>query len=304
MSGLNGYAHRAYAESLAEFGAPRHLPRCDGWVLERPIEGFPEHDAAGCYPLFSCRDWSQLRPDLDELGREAVSVAMVVDPFGEYDEADLRDCFGDVVLPFKQHFVIDLGAPAESFVSAHHRRNARKALREVGVEECAAPAAHLDDWVALYRVLTERHGIEGPAAFSRESFARQLRVPGVAAFRAVRDGETVGMLLWYVQGERAYYHLGAYSPRGYELRASFALFSRSIEEFARRGLRWLDLGGGAGVGGAAAGLSRFKEGWATGVRMAYFCGRIFDRARYEEIVRARGVPPTRYFPAYRLGEFR
>lgn len=305
MAATNGYAHPAYAESLAEFGTPRLLPRCGGWVLERGIEGSAERDAAGCYPLFSCRDWSQLRPDLDELGREALSVAMVVDPFGAYDEAGLKDCFGDVVLPFKQHFVTDLGAPPESFVSAHHRRNARKALREVSVEECAAPSDFLEDWVALYRVLTERHGITGVAAFSRESFARQLSVPGVAAFRAVHDGVTAGMLLWYVQGDRAYYHLGAYSPRGYELRASFALFSRSIEEFARRGLRWLSLGGGAGAGaGGDSGLGRFKEGWATGVRTAYFCGRIFDRAKYDEIVRAKGVPPTRYFPAYRLGEFR
>src|SRR5215213_8208057 len=113
----------------------------------------------------------------------------------------------------------------------------------------------------------------------------------------MRDGETVGMLLWYVQGDVAYYHLGAYSERGYELRASFALFQHAIEQFARRGLRWLNLGAGAGAAsGAESGLSRFKQGWATGTRTAYFCGRIFDEKKYQEILRARGVPATKYFP--------
>ena len=61
VADATGYAHPAYAESLAEFGVPRLLPRSGGWILERRIESFPDRDAAGCYPLFSCRDWSRLR---------------------------------------------------------------------------------------------------------------------------------------------------------------------------------------------------------------------------------------------------
>lgn len=34
---MSGYRDRAYAESLWEFGTPRHLPRCDGWLLGRGI---------------------------------------------------------------------------------------------------------------------------------------------------------------------------------------------------------------------------------------------------------------------------
>ncbi|HYH84642.1 MAG TPA: GNAT family N-acetyltransferase [Pyrinomonadaceae bacterium] len=300
----SGYLHPLYAGSLAEFGTPRLLPRSGGWVLERTVEGFDYRDAMGCYPVFCCRDWSQLRRDLDALEGELVSVAMVTDPFGGYDAESLKETFGDVVAPFKQHFVVDLKRRPETFVHAHHRRNARKALGALRVEECARPVDFLDEWDALYRVLVERHGVGGIAAFSRESFAAQLRVPGVAAFRAVRDGATEGMLLWYVQGDVAYYHLGAYSERGYELRASFALFSEAIEHFARRGLHWLNLGGGAGASGGESGLSRFKQGWATETLTAYFCGRVLDREKYEEVWRAKNVPPTNYFPAYRLGEFR
>jgi len=112
------------------------------------------------------------------------------------------------------------------------------------------------------------------------------------------------MLLWYVQGNRAYYHLGAYSPRGYELGASFALFDSAIRYFAGHELEWLNLGGSAGVTAGESGLDRFKRGWSTEVRPAYFCGRVLDRAKYAEILAARHLPATAYFPAYRAGEFR
>ena len=96
----------------------------------------------------------------------------------------------------------------------------------------------------------------------------------------------------------------AYSAAGYELRASFALFGYSIEYFAQHGIEWLDLGAGAGIGtDAKSGLNRFKQGWSTDTRTAYFCGRIFDQERYQEIIKAMNVGPTNYFPAYRAGEF-
>jgi hypothetical protein len=35
------------------------------------------------------------------------------------------------------------------------------------------------------------------------------------------------------------------------------------------------------------------------VRPAYFCGRIFDRQRYAELVAQSGQQHSAYFPAYR-----
>ena len=300
----SGYAHSDYAASLAEFGRPRRLPRSGGWILERSIPGYLERDAIGCYPLFSCLDWSQLRADLDDLRDELVSVVLVADPFGDYEIEYLKVCFTDLVLPFKQHFVTDLSRPPESFVDAHHLRNVRKALRTVIVEECRNPSEFLDEWTVLYSALIEKHGITGLTAFSRQAFAKQLVVPGMVAFRASHQGTTIGMLLWYVEGDVGYYHLGAYSEQGYKLQASFALFIRAMEEFARRGLRWLDLGAGPGLDKTSTdGLSRFKRGWSNETRTAYLCGRVFDRRRYEQIASAKGTKDTNYFPAYREGEF-
>ena len=300
---LAGYAHPGYAHSLAEFGTPRALPGCGGWILQRQIPRFPYHDGMGCYPIFTCQHWSELGSDVDALRGQLISLSLVTDPFGEYDVARLRRCF-DIVIHFKEHFVVALELERNAFVSSHHRRYARKALREVDVQSCPSPARFGDELAGLYTALTKKHGIKGMPAFSRTSLAKQLEVPGMVMFRAAYGGNAIGMTLWYVLGDLGYYHLGAYSETGYRLRASFALFWFAIEYFASNDLRWLNLGAGAGTAKKDSdGLTRFKQGWATGTRTAHFCGRVLDRQRYAEITNARGISRTDYFPAYRRGEF-
>jgi len=299
---MAGYQHAAYARSLAEFGEPLHLPRSDGWVLRRPIEGTGAFDAMGCYPLFSCGNWGGLCTDLDGLEPAPVSLVLVTDPFGTTGPEDLSRCF-QIVSAFKEHLVVDLAGKPDSFVSEHHRRNIRKAAARVEVERCADPALHAAEWTALYAELVARHRIRGIARFSAGSLEAQLRVPGLEMFRAVQAGTTVGLTLWYQQGSVAYYHLAAYTEPGYAAGASFALFDRAIRFFADRAA-WMNLGSAAGVEGAREdGLTRFKRGWATGSRTAYLAGKIFDPARYEAIVQARQVAPSSYFPLYRMGEF-
>ncbi|UCD49842.1 MAG: hypothetical protein JSW27_20220, partial [Phycisphaerales bacterium] len=117
---VTGHAHPSYAEALAEFGRPRELPRCGGWVLERSIPGSSHRDAMGCYPLFGCQDWSGLREDVDALDGELVSLSMVLDPFGGYELAELERTF-DFVRPFKEHVVIGLQGLWETQISRHHR---------------------------------------------------------------------------------------------------------------------------------------------------------------------------------------
>lgn len=294
MRSSGGYASPLYAGSLAEFGTPRPLHRSGGWTLEREIPGTPHRDAMGPYPLFVCENWSALHEDLDEVDEDLVSLTIVTDPFGDYDESLLDRDF-DLVIPFKEHFVADLEAPT---VSKHHRYYARKALEKVNVEECEEPLRFLDEWTTLYAGLTKRHNLSGIKAFSREAFTRQLQVPGLVMLRAVSGKETVGLHLWYLSGEVAYSHLAASSERGYELMSAYALHRFALKRFAGR-VRWLDLGAGAGAGGEGGGLDRFKRGWSTGTRTAYLCGRVFDREVYKKLSQGR---ETGYFPAYRAGE--
>lgn len=301
---VSGYLHPAYAQSLSEFGEPVELPACKGWILTRPIPKVSLFDGMGPYPIFTCTNWSNLNKDLDWLESQLVSLSLVTDPFGYYTHQDLLHYFKDVARPFKEHYVIDLRQQPQDFVSPHHQRNARKALQRVNIDACENPIQFLDEWCSLYDNLIERHNIKGMTRFSRASFAGQLSVPGMIAFRATVDEKIVGMLLWAVQNNRAYYHLGAYSPDGYELKASFALFWKLIGYFKNIGLDWLSLGAGAGLQvNENDGLSRFKRGWATGVRTAFFCGKIFDAEKYQEIAIAHKIKDTNYFPAYRADEF-
>jgi hypothetical protein len=78
---MTGYLHPGYAESLAEFGKPRPLPRCGGHLVAREIPNTDWMDAMGCYPLFYCRDWTRLREDLEGLCDRLVSEADP-DPIG------------------------------------------------------------------------------------------------------------------------------------------------------------------------------------------------------------------------------
>ena len=304
---MSGYLSAEYAASLAEFGTPRLLPRSAGWLLERDIPSGEARDAMGLYPRFCCRDVTQVSADLDTLAAEPsppVSVALVTDPFADWNDALLQACFPDRVLAFKSHFVVDLVQPLAEFITSHHRYYTRVALRSVRVEQVETPEALLDDWDRLYGHLAERHKLVGIKRFSRRAFAAQLAAPGLIAFRAVDGaGCVVGAQLWYVESDRAYNHLAAFSPEGYAAQASYALYDASLHYFQGRA-RWLDLGAGAGLDPAADdGLSRFKRGWSNATRPVYFCGRVLDRQRYDELVRRLHPEPTPYFPAYRAGEF-
>jgi len=298
-----GYQHPAYTLSLSEFGEPLELPASEGWLLKRIIPGTSQFDGMGSYPIFSCKNWSNLENDLDAIGNQLVSVSLVTDPFGDYTQQGLQGWFKDIAKPYKNHFVVDLHKNPEEFVSRHHQRNARHAMEKIEIEIIAEPVRILDDWVSLYEILINRHQIKGVAKFSRAAFSIQLTVPGIVAVKATFQNRIVGVLLWYVQGGIAYYHLGAYTPEGYQRKASFALFWRCIEYFSDVGVKWLSLGAGAGIRGTDDGLTRFKSGWATGTRIAYFCGRIFDHQKYNKIVDERQLLATEFFPAYRAGEF-
>jgi hypothetical protein len=298
-----GYMHPEYTQSLAEFGAPRLLPRCGGWVLERQIPGSPYRDAMGAYPLFACQDWSQLEADLEEIGKEWISLTLVSDPFGAYTMADLEQVFKDLLFPFKEHFVVDLHLPLNEIGGSRRRKHARRALRKVEIEVCQEPSQFIDTWLDLYSNLIEKHNIQGIRAFSRTAFTRQLNMPGTVVLRAVYEGETIGAQLYFTQGDVAHCHLGAVNDTGYEVGATYALDWYSFEYFSDK-VRWLNLGGGAGLSSNGTdGLSEYKRGWATDTRTAYLCGHIFNHAIYSELAKAKHISNYDYFPVYRKGEF-
>jgi len=301
-----GYEHPSYAASLSEFGSPMLLPLCQGWALMRRIPGSSQSDVLGTYPLFFCRDWSQLQEDVAALRDRAVSFAMVTDPFAK-PQVNLLSSSFDIVIPFKDHFIVELSRPLEYIVSKSHQETVRRARKKVTVSLCANPADRLAEWLRLFGYLVKRHQIGGIKAFSAEAFAQQLRIPGITVFEAreIATGELVGMEIWYLQNDVAYGHLAAFSERGYALRASYASKWQVLCYFSDKA-RYVNLGGKAGTDRkqeTVDGLTRFKQGWSTGTLKAYFCGKILDPASYAQLVRDKGAEGVRFFPSYRNGEF-
>jgi hypothetical protein len=296
-----GYASPLYAHSFSEFGQVLELRHANACLLKRQIGGTGLYDAASCYPLFCCADWTGLAEDLQEIRDQLVSVTVVTDPLGSGTKAAFSAAFNKV-LPYKDHFIVETALRPETFVSRSHREQARRALRKVQVDVCRDPAAHLDEWVDLFGVLTERHSISGMRRFSRRAFEEQLSVPGMVMFRATAAGSTVGLDLWYVQDGVAQGHLAAFSEAGYQLRASYATKWELINYFSDR-VDFINLGAGRSPD-ASDGLSQFKRGFSSGTRTSWLCGRVYDAGAYQELVMQ--IEPDRrnpaYFPAYRAAD--
>jgi hypothetical protein len=298
-----GYAGPAYPASLAHVGTPLPLPGSGGWCLLRTIGDDGDVDASAPYPFLVCHDWSRLADDLATLTatrapRPIVSVTAVTDPFAEVDPATLARAFPDLCREYKAHYIIDLAAGPPP-LDGHHRRNVRQGLRDTTVELTEPGGAWFEDWIRLYGHLVARHAITGPADFPASALRQQLEIPGMLAARAIHDGRVVGMTLWAIHEDRAYYHLGAYDETGYRVRAAYAMFAEVLSVLAARGIRRVGLGAGAGAHAASAGLERFKRGWATHTAPVMLGGRILDHTAYTQLCHARAADPAPYFPAYR-----
>lgn len=255
--------------------------------------------------MFFCSDWDPLIDDLRELDQEkVVAVFLVTEPFGNHNQRSLKECFPDKMIEFKDHFVADLDEPINDIISKHHRKKARRSLKDVEIEITSEPMDHLEDWIGLYDNLIRKRGIQDFRMFSHDSFKSQFSINGLDVIRASIDDETVGMQLWMNHGEHAYAHLSAYSDLGYERSASYAIRYFAIEHYKEMGLMKLDLGGTSGLSDSFdKGLMKFKEGWSNQREPVYFCGRILNKDQYELICKNRSIENTDYFPAYRKGEF-
>lgn len=299
MQDFLGYAHPQYALSLREFGEPRELPRCGGWILVQQIPGTPYKDAIGCYPLFSCKDWTKLHEDLEHVGSDLVSLALVIDPFSGVGPACLEKDF-DIVKPFKTHYLADLNYPLKSFVNKGHHKNARNSLKKMNVAVCSQPVQYLDEWMKLYENLISRHNINNISAFSRKYFDIQLKIPGTVMFIGKQKNNIIGASIVIIRDKVAYAHLSAYSSEGYKIRASYGIKWKCLTYLNEQNIRYLDIGGMAGTKeDPSDGLAQYKRGWSNEQRIVYLCGRVFDRKKYDYICQQYQIKNNDYFPAYR-----
>lgn len=288
-----GYASRAYAATLGHIGTPLTLPRSGVHLLARPIPGSDWFDLAAPYPLLRCTDWDAFATDLDALD-DHVSLVAVVDPFSTPAVEVLERVFPDLHRPWKDHAVVLDGARPTP--SAHHRRNLRRAT--VDVDEVVDVDGFAPDWCRLYAALGARHELSAPARFAERDLVDQLGLEDVRTWAARIDGVVVGAVVAVVDGDDAWYHLGAADPAGLDARAMYGLFDRMIADLVSDGIRRLDLGAGAGAGPSsdATGLDRFKRGWTEAVAPTWLVGRLLRADVCDQLTGGRPAP---FFPPYR-----
>lgn len=291
---LLGYRSAAYAAALPGFGSPLPWPEAGTHLLCRRIAGSARTDLAGVYPLFAAADWSAVVPALHSAWPgDPVTLTLVTDAFCPLPEAALSAAF-DRCSKLHDHHVIDLGQPLAP--SRHHRRKLRQA-RDVRIEAGPADRGLAAAWVALYAQLAARKDITDLRAFTPDSLAQQLAVPGAHLVTAWAADRLIGADLYYCDGPVAHAHLSAYAPEGYAQSVSYPMIVAAAEYFAGA-VRWIDLGGAPADGGG--GIAAFKRGWGGATRPSYLCGKVFDPAAYRAL---SGETDTAYFPAYRAGEF-
>jgi lipid II:glycine glycyltransferase (peptidoglycan interpeptide bridge formation enzyme) len=173
------------------------------------------------------------------------------------------------------------------------------------VEICLQPELYLHDWIRMYDHLIKKHNIENINAFSRECFEIQLSIPGMVMFVGKQEGETVGAALVLIHNQVAYFHLSAFSDKGYSIRAAYGIRWKALAYGYEHGIRYFSHGGAAGLqDDPKNGLAEFKRGWSNERRTVYLCGRVFDRQIYESLCLRYQSPSTDYFPCYRGGNLK
>ncbi len=253
----------------------------------------------GCYPLFCCSNWDGLADDIYNKRNDWVSFSIVTDPFHDTNEEKLKTIFNEKVMPFKNHFIVKLQDDWQTFIDKTHFLKARNAIRTIKIERVESPLNFIDVWNGLYTNLINRHQITGITKFSKKAFKGMFETPGLSVYNATLNDEIIGMVLFYEMDEVVYYHLGAYSEMGYKQNASFGIFLRAIKDFSNAGKTYLNLGAGAGlIETANDGLARFKKGWASEERTAWFCGTVFNKELYGELTKKLDRANS-YFPLYR-----
>jgi Acetyltransferase (GNAT) domain len=295
-----GYASFEYAQSFGGNQAVLALPDCGGHLLVRAVPDTGFKDASGCYPFFSCTNWPAFASGIAGLPHDLLTVSMVLSPFCTLSEGKIGALF-EAVRPLGEHYLIDLGAGAAPRPAKHHRRKLREARPGVEIAPIAEPAAALEDWVALYNVLVEKHSIKGIRRFSHAIFAKQLQVPGALLIGARKEGRLLGIDWYYQEADHVFAHLSAYSDEGYALSISYPMMAAAIDHFQGRA-SVIDLGGAPRLG-AAKGIADFKSGWATRTAPAYFCGKA---PRLNDYLAMNGsIPPEEesFFPFYRRGDY-
>lgn len=296
-----GYSSEYYYRTLDRVGQPLFLPRSQAWGLVRNIPNTSYRDLSASFPFLRAISPNRITEDFADLPDDVVTAVVVTDPFSEADPNMLNHSFNAGLTFFKKHYVVNVQSYATD-VHHEHLNKVRTAFgRGVTVHECYRTDYYEEIWGMLWDLLVSRHGLADAPGPSRSGVIRQLRVPGTMCVRAQLGSNVIGMVIFYIEGSNAYYHLGAYSEMGYDVHVSYAIFWNAFSYLRDRGVKQVSLGGNAGMkNDDEDGLAYFKRGWASHTVPVYIGKSVLKPDLYDALCEKKGVSSsTSFFPAYR-----
>ncbi|MCS6893084.1 MAG: GNAT family N-acetyltransferase [Deltaproteobacteria bacterium] len=295
------YGSFEYAKCFDQLGEVVSLENSGVHCLKLSNHYTPHLDLSYCYPFIYIFNLSGLIEDLKKQINYQCFYGVLNPWITVIEEHEIQ--FFDVFIEYKDHYYCDLGQPdIWSRISVSHRRLIKKALKKIDVK-ISDPESVRDAWPDLYNNLIRRKNISGFTCFSKNILQKFLYVPGAKIFSAYRDQNLIGLVIFYISDPYVFYHLAAYSDEGYELSASYGIFWEAIQYFRLHGLRLFHLGG-APDGGVGLGLLQFKKGFASGVRKAYFVGKVLDQDQFRQtLIASESFGVRDFFPPYRKSAF-
>ena len=199
------------------------------------------------------------------------------------------------VVAGKTTLVLDLDAYAERPPPSRNLQQKIEAMREAGATALLDPRRAGEALAQLYPQTLARFGTPASHAFGPQTLARWCDDPTSLALGAEVDGVCIAVALFLTAGPRAEWWLIGSTDRGRA--ASAWLIDEAAKRLRERGVRWLNLGGGAEPDD---GLYRFKRRFGAEPHTQYGLRQVYDGATYDELCRAAGVTPAApRFPAYR-----
>jgi hypothetical protein len=192
-------------------------------------------------------------------------------------------------------FMLDLGgadllAGASTIIRRKVRRNDVQGLTVTFDRVSLAR-----DLCEIYPDAMRRTGATAAYRLPPESLRRIAQSPDHLVLGAVRDGTLLGVMVFLVCGERAEYHINASIAKGRD--ASAWLIWQALRALKERGVRQLNLGGGAKPGD---GLYDFKAKFGGTAMSLRYVKQIYDAEAYDRLCREEETSSEEsWFPAYR-----
>ncbi|MBP1934980.1 GNAT family N-acetyltransferase [Ammoniphilus resinae] len=219
---------------------------------------------------------------------------------------DYRKYYNGLCETHTRNVIRSLELPLDDmFMDFEHKvRKSIKKATKTGLEiEIDSKGSRLDDFLKMYYGTMDRSNAKENFYFKEDFFQIINEMTNqYVYFHVLYEGQVISTELVIYGTENCYSFLGGTNREFFHLNANSLLKFEIIKWAKEKGLKRFILGGGYG---ADDGIYKYKKSFApNGVYDFYVGKKIFDREKYNELVKIRSKeeefnPGTSFFPLYR-----